>query len=395
MAGHDDGTVNERDKRAQQAAYLRARHNFSQEQIGRMLGGVSQSHVSRLLAHATDMGWLVTELHFNDRNVSAEAMREIQQLMEPRRLVDRFEEIRARTGRMTPNVRVFDSGSDSPTSGAFEIRIRRFGRSAAGRLEELLRQCSAVGLTWGRTVSALIDGLGATHRHHHPDRSFLVAPVCAELITLAAPDFSSSLLAARLNGLFNDGQGETLRLGGVPAYIPRRYEATKAQAIREYLLDAASYRKIFSGEAPLINRIDTIITSVGSVHRLLGGAMEEVVTAGDIPAAELKELIIGDIGGILIPKRGLPEDKVADVEALNAMWTGISRERLSRLAMRAGATGGAGVIVAAIGRERAAIIAELIRLEMINELIIDWDLANALEDLLSREREMPDGRNSR
>jgi DNA-binding transcriptional regulator LsrR (DeoR family) len=378
MSDEDLGS-SERDRRAQQAAYLRARHNFSQEEIAKLLGGVSQSHVSRLLAHATDMGWLVTELRFNERNLSAEAMREIQHLLEPRRLVARFEDIRKRTGRMTPSVRVFDSGSESPTSGAFDIRSRRFGRSAAGRLEELLRASSTVGVTWGRTVSSLIDGLAAANRSYRNDKEIIFAPVSAELITLAAPDYSSSLLAARLNNLLNNGEGEKLRLGGVPAYIPRRYQAAKAQAIREYLLDAASYRRIFAGENPLINRLDTVITSVGSADRPLGGAMEEVLSAADITAAELKALIAGDVGGILIPKPDLLADGVRQVDELNAMWTGITKEHLSRIAIRSAGVGGAGIIVAAIGRERAGVVSEMIRLEMINELIIDWDLANALE----------------
>lgn len=384
MGEREDVGGSERDRRAQQAAYLRARHNFSQEEIGKLLGGVSQSHVSRLLAHATEMGWLVTELRFNQRNMSPEALREIQHLLEPRRLVSRFDEIRARTGRMTPNVRVFDSGSESPTTGAFEIRARRFGRSAAGRLEELLRQSNAVGVTWGRTVSSMVDGLAAANRSYHGDKTITFAPVSAELITLAAPDYSSSLLAARLNNLFNDGAVETLRLGGVPAYIPRRYDAAKVQAIREYLLDAASYRLIFSGENPLINRLDTVITSVGSAERPLGGAMEEVLSAADITATQLKALIAGDVGGILIPKPDLPPDAVRQVDELNAMWTGITKEHLARIAIRAAGVGGAGVVVAAIGRERARIVVEMIRLEMINELIIDWDLANALEALLEK-----------
>ena len=373
---------NDRDRRAQQAAYLRARHNFSQEEIAKLLGGVSQSHVSRLLNHATEMGWLVTELRFNERNLSTEAMREIQHLLEPRRLVARFEDIRQRTGRMTPSVRVFDSGSESPTSGAFDIRSRRFGRSAAGRLEELLRASNAVGVTWGRLVSSLIDGLVAANRSYRSGREIIFAPVSAELITLAAPEYSSSLLAGRLNNLFNDGEGEKLRLGGVPAYIPRRYKAAKVQAIREYLLDAASYRRIFAGENPLINRLDTVITSVGSADRPLGGAMEEVLSAADITAAELKALIAGDVGGILIPKPDLSADAVLQVNELNAMWTGITKDHLSRIAIRSAGVGGAGIIVAAIGRERAGIVSEMIRLEMINELIIDWDLANALEKIV-------------
>ncbi len=379
MNNRSESVSGDRDRRAQQAAYLRARHNFSQEEIGRLLGGMSQSHVSRLLAHATEMGWLVTELRFNDSSLSAEALREIHQLLEPRSLVRGFEQLGIRTGQMVPNIRVFDSGSDSPTAGAFDFRCRRFGRSAAGRIEELLKRGSTVGVTWGRTVSALIDGLSAAHRSLQSDETITFAPVSAELIRLAAPDYSSSLLSVRLNALFNGGEGENLRLTGVPAYIPRRYDPAKTQAIREYLLDAASYRRIFAGDAPLVNRIDTVITSVGSAARPLGGAMEEVLQAGDISAAELKELIVGDVGGILIPHPGVSEAGAARVEELNSMWTGITKDHLARLAMRAAATGGAGVVVAAIGRERAPIVAELIRLEMVNELIIDWDLANALE----------------
>lgn len=380
MRGTLDTTVDDRDKRAQQAAYLRAVHNFSQEEIGKLLGGVSQSHVSRLLSRAIEMGWLVTELRFDDRDLSAEALREIQHLLEPQRLVAEFARIAQQTHRMTPSVRVFDSGSDSATQGAFEIRCRRFGRSAAGRLEELLKGSRIVGLTWGRTVSALIDGLSATsNRHTSPDNRIIFAPVSAELITLAAPAYSSSLLAGRLNTIFNDGEGEKLGLGGVPAYIPRRYEPAKIQAIREYLGDASSYRRIFSGEAPLVDRADTVLTSVGTAERPLGGAMNEILAAADISVGELKGLIAGDVGGILIPRRGASAQEIDLVEQINSMWTGITREQLTNVAKRSARSGGSGVIVAAVGRERAPIIAELIRLEMINELIVDWDLAKALE----------------
>ena len=58
-----------RDVQALQAAYLRARHGLSQDEIRQHLGNVSQSHVSRLLAHATDRGWLEVELRFNDKDL--------------------------------------------------------------------------------------------------------------------------------------------------------------------------------------------------------------------------------------------------------------------------------------------------------------------------------------
>jgi hypothetical protein len=372
----------ERDRRAQQAAYLRAQHNYSQEEIGRILGGVSQSHVSRLLAHAAEAGWLVTEMRFDDSSVSSEVMRELRELLEPRKLVAVLERIRETTGRVVPNIRVFDSGSDSPTAGALELRLRRFGRRASGRLEELLRHSSIVAVTWGRTVASLIDGLAAQNRTFHSERPPLFVPVTAELVTLAAPDYSSSLLAARLDVLVNGGRGERLRMAGVPAFIPKRYDAAKTRAIREYILDTASYRRIFGGQAPLVNMLDMVVTSAGSASRPLGGALDEVLSAAELSAADLTRLIVGDIGGVLIPRRDLPPEDLRLVEELNVMWTGITKGHLGRLALRAGdRTGAAGVVVAAVGRERAEIVAGLIELEMVNELIIDWDLAEALEGL--------------
>lgn len=66
------------------------------------------------------------------------------------------------------------------------------------------------------------------------------------------------------------------------------------------------------------------------------------------------------------------------------MWTGITRGHLSRLALRAGdRTCTVGVVAAAVGRERAEIIAGLFHLEMVNELIIDRDLAEAIESHFS------------
>lgn len=368
-----------RDVQALKAAYLRARHGLSQDEIRHYLGNVSQSHVSRLLAHAADKGWLEMELRFNDRGLSPEVMRDLQQLLAPRGLVEGLRKLGQATGGFVPEVRVFDSGSDSPTPGAFDLRSRRLGRSAAGRLIELLQRASIVGVTWGRTVGALVDGLESAGRNLGKDRSIQFVPVTAELLTLALPDHSSTLLAERLNNSVGDGTAERLVLGGVPAFIPRRYDAAKARAIREYVQDAASYRRIFVGDDALIRQMDTIITSVGSSERPVGGAQSELMLAGDISAAELRSLIAGDVGGVLIPKSGLSAGDTALLTEINAMWTGITMDHLSWLARNAAQNETPGVVVIAIGRDRAEVIYEMISQNLVNQLVIDWDLANALE----------------
>jgi DNA-binding transcriptional regulator LsrR (DeoR family) len=372
-----------RDQQALQAAYLRARHGLSQDEIRLHLGNVSQSHVSRLLAHATDRGWLVTELRFNDADLSPDVLRELQQLLEPRGLVEGLRKLGLSTGGLTPEVRVFDSGSDSPTSGAFDLRARRIGRSAAGRLTELLYRSTKVGVTWGKTVGAVVDGLEHAGRSLRKDRPVLFVPVTAELVTLASPDYSSTLLADRLNNSIGHGGGERLLLGGVPAFIPRRYDPAKTQAIREYIHDAASYRRIFVGKDALIDQIDMIITSVGSAERPFGGALSEVLSAADVSAERLRSLIAGDVGGVLIPKSGLSPGDAALLSEINMMWTGITMDHLLRLAAKATQNATPGVVVIAIGRERAGVVREMISQQLINQLIIDWDLAKTLEPLIA------------
>lgn len=376
------GTMNARDTQALQAAYLRARHGLSQDDIRRHLGNVSQSHVSRLLSHAADMGWLETELRFCDTDLSPETLRDLQQLLEPRGLVEGLRRFCAAADSLMPEVRVFDSGSDSPTAGAFDLRSRRLGRSSAGRIKELLHRASLVGVTWGRTIGAIVDGLESGGRSQKRDYAVRFVPVTAELVTLASPNYSSTLLADRLNNHVEGEAEDRLLLGGVPAFIPRRYDPAKTQAIREYIHDAASYRRIFVGDDALVCRIDMFLTSVGSSGRPLGGALDEVLSAGDITESELRSLIAGDIGGILIPKPGLSRSDAELLSAINAMWTGITMAQLSQLAEKATRNDTPGVVVIAIGRERAEIVRELISQRLINQLVIDWDLAKALEELI-------------
>src|SRR5579862_9680265 len=83
--------LSQRELRTQQAAYLYARHGMSQEEIGRRLGGMSQSHVSRLLARAQEIGLLVTEHRFVEHLISAEQMAQVQRVLETQELSSALE----------------------------------------------------------------------------------------------------------------------------------------------------------------------------------------------------------------------------------------------------------------------------------------------------------------
>jgi hypothetical protein len=73
----------------------------------------------------------------------------------------------------------------------------------------------------------------------------------------------------------------------------------------------------------------------------------------------------------------------AKVKRINTQWTGIQREHVARCAERARASEGTpGVIVLAIGRAKAEAVIEAVNQSLVNHLLIDQDLADALvEDL--------------
>jgi DNA-binding transcriptional regulator LsrR (DeoR family) len=67
------------------------------------------------------------------------------------------------------------------------------------------------------------------------------------------------------------------------------------------------------------------------------------------------------------------------VRGINDRWAGVRLEHLARCARAAtGGAGRAGVIVLAVGRSKAEVVLECVRGGLVNELIVDHDLAQAL-----------------
>ena len=371
----------DRDLHAQQAAYLRGQHNLPQEEIGRILGGISQPHVSRLLAHAEKLGCLVTEVRFVADGIADERLQEIKRLIEPHRLSTALADMARREGLVVPRISVFSSGSEADSVEALAARRRRFGKAAAGRLEELLSHTSSVGVAWGSTVAAITEGLDTLNSSARNRRKVRFVPVCAELVGLATPEYSSSRLATRLHQIVNCEGGNQLSLAGVPAYIPRRYTKKAAATIREFVAGSASYQQIFSKPQALIDNLDGLITSIGSLNYTINSNTNELLEAAGIDDDTLRSLVIGDMGGVLIAKQDLSKADAKVVAELNAMWTGINIGHIENIALRAAKNPRIpGNIVVAVGRQRAQVAFELIRRELVNELIVDRDLASALEN---------------
>ena len=121
------------DERAQCAAYMRATHNMSQAEIGHALGGLSQSHVSRLLTHAEKNNYIVIEQRFANELFSKEWISQMDALLAPAGLTADLTAYCDQAGLHPPRLRVFESGSGN-TEARLTHRRAQFGRMAAGRL---------------------------------------------------------------------------------------------------------------------------------------------------------------------------------------------------------------------------------------------------------------------
>jgi len=368
--------------KAQEAAYLKARYRMNQVQIKEILR-VSQSKVSRLLKLAEDKLWLQTQ--FVSEGISAKRQEEIVRILEPLNLAKTLQSLKTETGVRVRNVRSFDSGSSSPRD--IPARLRSFGLLAAARVGELLQEnVEMFAVTFGETVTRVVDGLAELHlplRHKQPIQFI---PVCAELVRHAAYEFSSSRLAYRMREIVNGGAGDSLSLAGLPAYLPRTFFEPDLEDLRdrthiERLVDElrasnSSYRRIFNEPNPMVNRLDGLLTSIGPSERTLGLSHSELLEAAQMSDEKLRSVVVGDIGGVLIPRAdGRRQDEVF---VLNEMWSGIRLEHVVDLTRRAANAGKPGVVIVAIGSDKAFILKELLVRGWVNELIIDKDLEVAL-----------------
>lgn len=370
-----------KDLEAQQAAYLRAVHGLLQEEIGRVLGGLSQSRVSRLLRRAEEKGWLVRTFQFVGDSLDAERLAALKRFVEPGNLVDSLANVDSRTGVKVRGVHVVNSGSSGRD---IDQRLQRFGRAAAEPFSELIRRSDFMAVTWGNTVSHLVDGITHVKGPRPAPRAIRFVPVCGEPLDRGSDQATASHLAERLHKIMGSTASTPPSLTGVPALIPRRFIGPDADGIRKFVAQAGSYKEVFGTASPLIDKVDSLITAVGSSKKPMGFIHDELLKAGSLPKKKLTtpslgKLVVGDLGGVLFPRPGLSARGRAEVDALNRMWTGAKLRHFERIAKQAARSTRPGIIVVAMGGEdRAAIVAEAVRHGLVNELIIDRTLADAL-----------------
>ena len=373
------------------AAFL-ASEGANQAEISRKIE-LSQAVVSRLLKRSRDEGYLVKELRFVERNQGELQQAQLRAHKHP--LVTKLDRLFQHSKKFrAPLLRVFP---DDVPGMSLEQRRLEFRRQAAPHLKTLILRAKTCGLTWGGMLWNILESLRTTENRtpwiNHGHIEFV--PLCGESHSKAPTHFSSSNLASEFSRLVNGDKSLALSLGMVPAYIPEKFPHDELAAIQAFVRDSRPYRQIFidgqNGQQPLAYNLDMIVTSVGKRDRPFGFGEDTLIEYDTGSLRELSSLIAGDLGGVPLERSGLTKTESDKVKELTMRWQGLQLEHLESCSLRAHEqrdplTGKPGIVVVSRGVARAPAIYEGVKKGLINHLLINEDLAAALEQLIERKR---------
>jgi DNA-binding transcriptional regulator LsrR (DeoR family) len=377
----------DKDDDALAVAQLRAQ-GHSQKDIARRLD-VAEAEVSRLKKRAKQMGALVDICVLSDSiRGDAEKMRRIKARIAPGELTETLKTLAIRNARKVfPDVRVFPNEEEGTSDREWERRLVAFSRAAAGYVRDLVLGSKGItGVSWGNAAAETVKALGDIPVPPKHGREIQFLPLCGEPLEGSPTRFSSSSLAAQLDHIFNRRLDHSLSLP-VPAFIPKDFTTREVAVVRRLLGRFGGYSKVFGGNGsashngePLINQIDTILTSVGHPDITFRfGPDDQFLKSLGFKREEVSSILIGDIGGVPLPRPHLDASRRSVLHEIRQRWTGIREEHLRACAEKA--SGSCGTIVVAIGANKAETVCECVRRGLVNHLVIDQELADELESL--------------
>ncbi len=361
------------------AAYLRSEKKL-QEEIAAILK-ISQPEVSRLLKRAVKKKWL--EYPPPAFRCPAEVRdlweRAHARFFSSERLLARLKESELPGVSRLKKVSIYYG---EPGGG--------FNRTVLPAVEAVFAHAGVLGVTWGRTVRGLVTALREhLRRPLRTENPVRFVPLCGEL--LQHPDdrieHSSSALASSLHELINGpgaGAVAPTSLRGIPAFIPPGFSVGEVKTIRRFMRQFAGYGTVFGGECdgddlPLACQLDTVLTSVGAVEAGQRGIfVDERIRLGELSERELLNSVVGDIGGLIIPRRNLSAAQARRIAAMNERWTGIKQADLERCAEDAADSARPGVVLLAPDRHRKDMVLRCVELGLASQLIISRELADEL-----------------
>lgn len=265
-----------------------------------------------------------------------------------------------------------------------------FYEGAVRAVWELLTPADVIGITWGRTLSKLLEAARKTRlpARYSGKKQPTIIPLCGESLGANWPsNLSSSALTQEFGEVLTTGSGNGyLALSMIPVFLPgpKAFPDDEVKAVKKLLQYSPAYAKIFGpggrNERPLVDRLDIVITSISQEDRAFG-VDDPDYTWKTLKLREFGDMVIGDLAGIPLPR---PDTSPKTLNALQERWTGLQEDHLRACAQRASAADNApaGVIVVGAGRERAACIIEAVRRGLVNHVVVDEDLGRTLIDRL-------------
>jgi DNA-binding transcriptional regulator LsrR (DeoR family) len=369
------------------AAYLLGQEHRQTDIAGQL--GISQAAVSRLLAEAKRQKYLRREFCFLKENVAPGMLEQIEQRLLRKPLVEALGEI---SRRRAPHLTVFPC-----TAADRGKRMTELTGHAAHTIRDLILRCHSFGVTWGGMLSRVPAALRALPVPAPWTESPIeVIPLSGEPLGDNPTTYSSSSIAHAFGQAVNGEKYNARSLAMVPAFVPDGFTKSELAAVWKLIGLVQSHADIFGlhdkGEAKdgaLASHVDMILTSVGTAERPFGFGKGTLFATGKVTLPELTRLVLGELGGACIPRPGLTKQQAARLESVARRWTGLTRRHLEECARRAtehstALAGPPGIVVVSVGRERAEFLVEAVLLGLVNRLIVDDELQEAMEDLIRK-----------
>jgi len=349
---------------------------------------IGEVAVSRLLDSARRGRYLREETQFLHKDIPAHVLQKVRDRINQKERKDKLSSFLQRTPN-NPVLRIFSC--DAPVSNPIK-RVEQLSRQAAPYLKKLLERSQKCGLTWGGMLRGSVSALNEhPFPSREPSKMMECIPLSGEPLGNEPMGFSSSSLAHDL-GIIVNGKGYNApSLSMVPAFLPEGFTKNEIQGLWKLIGLVRSYGAIFgrrgmaNHQKPLAEQLDMILTSVGPAESPLGFGQGTLFETGKLKIEDLRELVIGDIGGACVPRPDLKQAALRKFQEFNERWTGLRIEHIQACSAQAKDPhqGPPGVVVISGGKARARFIYEIAKRGLINHLIIDDELARELDTIVS------------
>lgn len=312
------------------------------------------------------------------------------------------------SGGVLKSVWVFNAGGvkEPADQTEWDWQIGNLARNSAWLVQkQLLKSRSGIAVGWGKTIAESIDAVAARFKRGvgearaHERKKILVIPTVGTPSGGPATDVehSSSKQAANLNEAINGTWKDCISLENSSCVMPPDLSDEQREGyLRATRMVGGGFEKIYGlpnhsqDQKPLIETVDTALTSAGAFH-VESFFLKQLVQTGGVPLSTLKDVAAGDMGSALIPDERINGNSKLEEgfnQILRLLLPGIRLSHYQGIARRvAGRSDGpAGVILVALNGNKANIVLNCVRHQAVSVLVIDYHLAHSLKLLLAEEK---------